>query len=241
MGRTCSPLYSHLKVFLGSYEYSNNNLLFPLVTIFRYYTSPSLKTQFCAGMCLGQAPLESYRIAVQRSKCWTLACFVSFWSLVEPQVCLLPSNLLFILCEELRGKWKRKKHEEIGQVNRLCTVIFNTPLLLFKACCCFYLAALLPSSKPNLVQASLGGPLYWILVSQGVFLPASVCSWDKRKRRGEALLPFCIGYWSDLLPSGDQILLWGWLTPVAASMTSWHSLTGVILHSGAITCLFHSK
>lgn len=136
-------------------------------------------------MCLGQAPLESYHIAVQRNKCWTLACFVSFWSLVEPQVCLLPSNLLFILCEELRGKWKRKKHEEIGQANRLCTVIFNTPLLLFKACCCFCLAALLPSSKPNLVQASLGGPLYWILVSQGVFLPASVCSWDKRKRRGE--------------------------------------------------------
>lgn len=82
-------------------------------------------------------------------------------------------------------------------------------------------------------QSSSSFPWECPLLNQEVFLPASVCSWDKKSWR-EALLPFRIGYWSDLCPSGHQILLQGWLSKVAASMTSWHSSTGAISQSGPV-------
>lgn len=40
-------------------------------------------------------------------------------------------------------------------------------LLLFKASCCFYLAVLLLSFKPNLFQPPLGSPFYWICGESG--------------------------------------------------------------------------
>lgn len=124
-------------------------------------------------------------------------------------------QIYFFLCEGLKGKWKRKKHEEIRQVNRLCTVIFNTPLLLFKACCCFYLAALLPSSKPNLVQASLGGPLYWIFGESGSIstcLSVLLRQEETKKRSALAFLCWILIWFAPIrrldTPLGGDLPLW---------------------------------
>lgn len=49
-----------LRIFLGSYEYSENKLILTLVTIFKYKSIT--KAQFCTSKWPGQALLKSDRV-----------------------------------------------------------------------------------------------------------------------------------------------------------------------------------
>lgn len=131
------------------------------------------------------------------------------------------------------NKWDKKKHAGAWQLNSLCTGIFNTPLLLFKVCCCFYLAALLPSFKANLVQASPGSALYWITGESGsISTCLNVLLGQEELKRSSFALPYRVLIWFVPIRTSDTPS--GWLSKVAASLTSWHSSAGVISQSGPV-------